>query len=258
MSHKILVMSPLHNMGATVVSTLIAQGVTFDSKTSTLIFTQPRSKLPEYLGIGNNNDPTRSVMQIVKLIDNGAIEDKDILDYAYDYSKNAYLLDVADPSLSGRDREQVVSHIFNRAPTDIVVCDNSEDIDTPVSQRLLDIADMIFIVIDMSRKSREYMQAWLETPQLSKLTNVYFIVNNYNEVVYAIRNYAKTIHQPANRVCKMHYNPWIEKCCNNSQLATLLPAARQLDPRVASLNTDIAEIVQCINGDMIFKIKKGV
>lgn len=257
MSHRILVMSPLHNMGATVVSTLVAQGVTFDNKTSTLIFTQPKSRLPEYIGIDNIYDPTRSVMQIVKLVDSGAIDDSDILDYAHSYSKNAYLLNVADPSLTGKDREQVVTHIFNRAPTDITICDNSEDIDTPLTQRLLDITDTVFIVIDMSRKSREYLKAWLETPQLSTNPNVYFIVNRYDEVVYSKRNFAKTISQPANRVGKIHYNPWIEKCCNNRQLHTVLPLARQLDPRVANLNNDICELIQCINGDILFKIKKG-
>lgn len=79
MAHKILVMSPLHNMGSTVAASLLAQGLTYSSKTCTLLFTQPESLLPSYFGIQDVNDPTRSVMQIVRLIDNGAIADKDIL-----------------------------------------------------------------------------------------------------------------------------------------------------------------------------------
>ena len=258
MGHKILVMSPLHNMGATVASTFIAQGATFDNKTTNLIFTQSNSNLPTYLGINNISDPTRSVMQIVRLIDNGAIEDKDIIDYAHQYSRNAYMLNVADPSLEGRDRYQVISHIFNRAPTDLSICDNSEDLDSPLTQKLLDIADMVFITIDMSRKCRDYVKAWAESPQLKDKQNVYFIVCKYNEVVFAVRNFAKVIGQPANRICKIHYNPWIEKSCNNYQLGTVLPTAHNLDPRTANLNNDIAEIIQCINGDMVFKTKKGL
>ena len=180
MSHRILIMSPLHNMGATVVSTLLTQAATFDNKTATLIFTQPNSNLPDYLGIEDINDPTRSIMQIVRLVDNGAISDEDILDYAHQFSKNAYLLNVADPSLSGRDRDQVVTHL------------------------------------------------------------------------------AKVMQIPANRLCKVHYNPWITKCCNTRTLGTVVPTARQLDPRVAALNCDFNELMQCINGDMVFKVKKGI
>lgn len=258
MAHKILVMSPLHNMGATTVTTLLAQAATFDNKTVTLIFTQVNSNLPEYLGIKNINDPTRSIMQIMKLIDNGAISDDDILDYGYQFSQNAHLLNVADPALSGRDREQVVTHIFHRAPTHLSLCDCSEDIDSPLTQKLLDLADMVFLVIDMSKKSRDYLRSWFETPQLKDNHNVYVIINRYDEVVYAVRNYAKILQIPANTLCKVHYNPWITKCCNTKTLGTIMPCMRNLDPRVASLNNDFTELLQCINGDMVFKVKKGI
>lgn len=257
MAHKILIMSPLHNMGATVAAEMLAQGLTFDNKTTTLLFTQPSSYLPQYINIENVNDPTRSIMQIVKLIDNGAIEDRDILDYAFPYVKNSWLVNVADPSLSGHDREQVVTHIYGRVPTDIAICDNSEDIDSHLTQTLLDESDMLFLVVDMSKKSRERLKLWLETPQLKNFPNIYVIVNNYNEVVYSVRNFAKAISMPANRVCKLHYNPWIQKCTLNSQLHTILPLARELDPRVANLNNDISEMMQCVNGSMVMKIKKG-
>lgn len=258
MSYRILIMSPLHQMGSTVVATLLTQAATYDNKTSTLIFTQPGSNLPDYLGIENINDPTRSVMQIVRLIDNGAISDDDILDYAHQFSRNAYLLNVADRSLQGKDREQVVTHIFNRAPTHLSICDNSEDIDTPLTQQLIDLADIIFLVVDMSPKSREYLRSWMDSPQLHDKSNVYVVANRYDEVVFAVRNLAKVMQIPANRLCKVHYNPWITKCCNTHSLGTVIPSALALDPRVAALNCDMNELIQCINGDMVFKMKKGV
>lgn len=257
MAHKILVMSPLHNLGSTVVSMMMAQGMTYDGKTSTLLFTQPNSLLPNYVGIENVNDPTRSIMQIVKLIDNGAISDSDILDYAYQYVKNSWLLNIADPSLEGKDREQVITHVYNRVDSDVVICDNSEDLDSPITSELMETSDMIFIVIDMSVKSRNRLKAWLESPHLKDRNNVFIIVNNYNEVIAAARNVAKVLAVPANRVCKLHYNPWITKCTNNSQVHTILPLARELDPRVANLNNDINEMIQCVNGSIVLRMKKG-
>lgn len=258
MAHKILVMSPLHNMGSTVVSLMLAQGLTYNSKSTTLLFTQPASYLPQYVDIDNINDPTRSIMQVVKLIENGAIEDKDILDYAFQYVKNSYMVNVADPSLTDLDREHVVSHIYGRVDTDVVICDNSEDITSPLTQTLLDDSDMLFIVVDMSKKSRERLKLWLECPQLKDFKDIYIVVNNYDEAVSSMRNYAKMLSMPANRVCKLHYNPWITKCTNISKLHTILPLARELDPRVANLNNDILEMTQCVNGAMVMKIKKGI
>ena len=166
-------------------------------------------------------------------------------------------MNAADPSLVDKDREQVIKHIYNRVPTDVVVCDNSEDIDSPLTHSLLAESDMLFIVINMSSKCQKHLKAWLATPQLKNYPNIYIIVNCYNEVVYAMRNFAKVIGVTANRVCKLHYNPWIQKCTLNNQLHTILPLTREIDPRVANLNIDLNEIIQCVNGSMIIRMKKG-
>ncbi len=258
MGHRVLVMSPLHNLGATVASGIIAHAMTFDNKTSTVVFTEPVSHLPDYFGIEGVDDPTRSVMQIVKLVDNGALADADILDYAYSYGKNGWLLNLSDASLEGRDRDQVVNHVYKRVPTDVCVCDNSDDLNTPLTKGLLEISDMLFIVVDMSGKSEEHLHSWLESPILKDFKNVYILVNKYSEVVCSLRDYAKRIRMPANRVCKIHLNPWIQRCTLHKQLATLLPQARELDPRVANLNVDMNELIQCINGDILVKNKKGL
>ncbi|MCM1215112.1 MAG: hypothetical protein NC548_11400 [Lachnospiraceae bacterium] len=257
MAHKVLLMSPLHNMGSTVASALLAQGLTFSNKTVTLLFTQAESLLPSYFGIQSAADPTRSVMQIVKLIDNGAISDKDILDYTYSLAKNCSLLNVADKSLTDKDRTQVVTHVYNRSATNIVVVDNSDDLETNFSRTLIEESDTIFIVIQPTAKCFQRLKLWVQNPILKDNPNVYVIVNCYNEVIFAARNMAKHIGFPANRVCKIHYNPWIAKCCFSGTLQTVLPLAKDLDPRVANLSNDIKELQQCIDGAIIMQSKKG-
>lgn len=256
MSFRVLIMSPLHNMGSTVAATMLAQGITFDSKSSMLLFTSATSALPTYLGIDNINDPTRSIMQIIKLIDNGAISDKDILDYAFSYTKNGYLMNVADKTLPDKDRAQVISHVFDRSPTNVTIVDNSDDLDTRASKSLLEMADLVYVVIDQSQKSFERLKLWMQTEELKNNPNVYVIVTEYNEVVYSVRDLARHIGFPGTRVCKIHYNPWITKCCLTGTLQTVLPLAMELDHRVANLSNDIKELQMCINGAMIMKTNK--
>ena len=259
MAHKVLVLSPLHNMGASVVSMMIAQGATYDNKTSILVYTEPTSLLPLYIGVDDINDPTRSIMQIVKLIDNGAIADADIKDYAFTFAKNCYLLNIADKSLAEKDRIQVVRHVYSRVPTGLTVCDCSEDLNSKFTESLVEESDMIFIVIDSSQKAFQRLKLWLQEPILKNNSkDIYIVINEYNEVVMSVRNLAKKLGLPANRVCKLHYNPWITKCCLNGGLATILPLTQEYDARVVNLKSDIDELNQCIDGSIILKSKKGL
>lgn len=257
MAHKILVMSPLHHLGASVISAFIAQTVTFGNKTSTLLFNEPDSLLPRFLGIESVNDPTRSVMQIVKLIDSNAINDRDLLDYCYIVSKNFNLLNLTDRSLTDRDRQQVVQHVYNRVPTDIVICDNSEGLNDESSKVLIEESDTIFLIIDMSQQAAIALKEWLTDPILEKEKDkVFVIVNSYNEVVSSVRDFAKYLGLPASRVAKLHYNPWINKCCNNGGLHTILPLSKEFDPRVANLKNDIDELKTCIDYELIKQLRK--
>ena len=251
-----MVTSPLHQMGSSVVAAMIAQGVTYNNKTSTLLFNEKGSNLPNYLGIDDINDPTRSVMQIVKLIDNGAISDNDILDYTFKYATNAYMLNTASESIDAKDSIQIINHVYKRTPTDIVVIDNSADIMDNISQQLIEESDTIFVVVQPSSKSAARLKDWLYHSNLKFKQNVFVVVDFYNEVIFSIRDLAKYLGLPASRVCKLHYNPWIAKCCIKGQLPTVLPLAMDMDPRVVNLNNDIKEFNAVINSELVFTSRR--
>lgn len=251
-----MVISPLHNVGSSVVASMLAQGLTFSNKTSLLTFSDPGSNLPRYLGIENVNDPTRSVMQIVKLIDNGAIEDKDIMDYTFTYSKNAHLLNIADRSLQDRDRIQIINHVYGRSVTDVVIIDNSDDINTRFTGALMEMSDVIFVVVPPSKKAFERLKQWRTYTALADKPNVFVIISQYNEVVNSLRDMAKYIGLPASRVCKLHYNPWIAKCCMIGELHTILPLTMGLDPRVVNIYNDIKEFNSCIDNEIYVAARK--
>lgn len=258
MAHRILVLSPLHNMGSTVASCMIAQGATYSGYSSTLLFTEPRSPIPDYLGVDTIVDPTRNITQVVELINAGSMPNAEIINYAHAYEKNAYLMNTADPSLTDRAKLQTVTYIYERVQTDIVVCDCSDDLGETITSDLLEMSQMIFIVIDMSPKSVRYLKHWMQQKQFKGMSNVFVIISKYDESVVALRDFAKTISMPANRVCKVHYNPWIRKCCFSGTLATILPLAQTLDYRVAALKNDITEFNQAIEGDLLLSSRQGL
>ena len=257
MAYKILVISPLHNLGSSTVSAMLNQALTFYNKTSMLTFMQSDNTIPHYLGIEEINDPTRSIMQVVKLLDTGALREQDILDYAHQYAQNSYLLNVADPSLTANDRLQLVTHVFEHAPTDVVIVDDSADITEQSVKDLIELTDMTFVVINMSDTAAYHMKVWMTETQLKDNPNIFVCVNCYNEVVSDMRNFARSIGMPANRVAKVHYNPWITKSAHLGQLQTVLPFAHDYDYRVAELDADFRDINRCLDSVILSKLKKG-
>ena len=246
MSFKVLVMSPLHQTGSTVVSTLMVQALTYANKTAMLAYTDASSNLPRYLGVKSINDPTRSIMQVVRLIDSNALRDHEILDYSIEFSKHAYLMNFGDSSITEKDSAQIVKHVYTRVPTDVCVVDCSDDVDSPVAASLIDLADLVFLVINPSDKDFSRMKNWLQNSPIGKHRNLCVIINHYDEVTGPLRNLAKHIGMPANRVCKVHENAWIRKCCLTNSLHTIMPKIKGIDPRVANLSCDMTEITQCV------------
>ena len=256
MAYKILVVSPLHNSGTSVVSTLLSQGLTYDGKKSMLLYTESESLLPGYLGITDVDDPTRSITQVIKLINAEALDDDHVIDYAHAYAKNAYLMSVADKDLTNLDRTNIVRHVFNHAPTDIVIVDYSDDISQAEDTSLFQTADLVFVVTNVTPKHINRLKIWLADPLINTVKDVLVIVNNYNEVYGSTRNIAKMIGFAHSKVCQVHFNPWIGKCCMTGELPSVAKTAFELDARTVSLRQDMIELSQAVSSLMFESSKK--
>ena len=257
MSEKVAILSPLHNSGATTVAALMAHSLAYSGKSTMLCYTAADSLLHTYFGIRDVNDPTRSIMQVTRLIDAGAITDSDIVKYAYKYAEHAYLMNMADASLDERSQRQILQYVFDRVDTDVVICDVSDDLNDMRTQDILDTSDCVFIVIQPSMKYYERTRAWLEDPTLKTRKNVYILVNYYNEVIAAIRTISTRLGVPTARVCKVHYNPWLPHTSQLGALQTIMPCIKGYDPRVANLNNDLMEINQALQSTLTENLKNA-
>ena len=252
MSQKILVLSPLHNLGTTVAATMIAQNVTLNGRSAALAFTDVDPYIAQYTNLTELDDPMRSVTQVVKLIDSNAIENEDIIRYAHIIAKNLYFMNTSTSALTDAIKQRTVMSIFERITSDVVVCDCSEDIDSPIALSLLSKADMVFIVVNTSPKVFKHVHSWIQYSALKDKAETYLIINQYNEGVGALRDLSKQLYHAPSHVCKIHYNPWIAKCCLSGTLQTILPLVYEKDYRVANLYSDFQEIQQAIAGNLLF------
>lgn len=252
MAQRILVLSPLHNLGTTAATVLMAHAVAFNGHSAALSFTDPEPYIAQYTNLTELDDPMRSVTQVVKLIDSNAIENSDIINYAHQISSNLYFMNTSTSALTSAVKHRTVMSIFEGITSDVVFCDCSEDIDSPITLSLLEKADMVFVVVNMSPKVIKHMQSWIEYSALKNKAETYIVLNEYNEEVGAMRDLAKQMFMAPSHVCKIHYNPWIAKCCLSGTLHSIIPKVMNKDYRVANLYGDFQEIVQAIDGNLLY------
>lgn len=250
MSHKIITFAPLRQNGATVFGMLLAQALTYNNLRTLFTFTEVGSRAPEYVSVKNLSDPTRSVMQLVKLIELGALKSNEILDFSVAYGKNAYVMDLSNRTLTEKTQRQTVRHVLKNVPTDIVICDDSTDSDNITSEALIEDSNQIFLVITPSPKNYEQLREWLRMSKFHDRKDVYVVVNYYNEAVGAIRDIAHAIGLPANRVYKLHYNPYIARCSINGALQEIVPYMYEKDPRLTNLIGDMRALTTCVQSEM--------
>lgn len=258
MAQRILVLSPLHNLGTTVVATMIAQSISYNGRSATLSFTDAEPYIAHYTNLKDLDDPMRSVTQVVKLIDGNAIEKEDIIRYSHVITKNLYFMNTSTAALTEAVKQRTVMSIFENITSDVVVCDCSEDIDSPITLSLLSKADMVFVVVNTSPKVFKHVHSWIEYSALKDKAETYIVINQYDEGIGSLRDLSKKVYHAASHVCKVHFNPWIAKCCITGSLQTILPLVMEKDYRVANLYGDFQEIDQAITGNLLYCKKEEI
>lgn len=252
MSYKILVTSPLHQTGVSVVSILLNHLMTVTGKTSTLMFTQNNCPTPDYLGLVHSDaDPTKSAMQVVRLLENGVIGSSDVLDYTIPYISNGYLLDTTDSAITADRAQAVINSVYSKVPTNIVICDDSSSEINTRADSIFETSDAIFVVINPSRKNYTRLKEFMDELPKELVSRVILVLNQYTEVVGSIRDVAKEIRWQPSKICKLHYNPYIVNCCLRGYCKDIVPLARRKDPRLANLYGDFEEFADCVSNLMV-------
>lgn len=253
---RISVISPVPHGGTTTASMFLAQSLAHTQSLSVMLtYTGTNRRLCEYMGVSSMDDKTRSISQVVKLMESRAIGPEDLYDYSLKLYPNMNIMDTADPTLSDEDNAKLISYVFKNIKSDICICDISDEIYSETTQELFEVSDIVAIVIQPDRYSYDMFRRWRESEYWPKKANIMVIVNNYNEEVAALRDISKQLGIPHVNVCKIHYNPYIMKYSNTGESLTMMPYVVQRDPRVIELNTDFKEMTQYVVSNLGIRFK---
>lgn len=242
---KIAIISPLNRSGCSVVTTMLAQctALTQDLKTVVTYTSRVRS-LPAYLNLGAYvQDRTRSISQVVKLLQARAITAEELDDFAIKVAPNFYLMDTVSDSITDDEALLVQKYVYTHIASDITLCDISEALDDKNAQELLEASDAVCVVLNPDNVSIDSFKVWKESDYWPKDKPYFIVINRYEESIIGVRPYAKLCGVTAKNVCKLHYSPFVVKACNENFLADIVPYAYEKDIRVLNIRNDLLELM---------------
>lgn len=243
---RIAVISPMTRSGASVVTTVLAQAAALTQDLKTVItYTSPSRTLPIYLDVERQvEDKTRSISQVVKLLQADAISVDELDEYALKLDTNCYMMDTVSESITQEEALTVQKYVFTNVKADIVLCDISESLDEPTAQELISVANAVCFVLNPDETSIEAFRIWFESEYWPKDKDYFIVINRYDDAIMGVRQYAKKCQVSVRNTCKLHYNPFIVKACNESFLKDIVPyACQNKDYRVIQLRSDIKELM---------------
>lgn len=243
---RIAIIPTAGRIGTTTVSVLVAQALAFTQhKTVRLCYTYRDDMLKEFLGISaEDHDPTRTISQVSKLLQAHAIEPEGLSDYCHHIATNFELLDSFDPTLTDEELDELTTFTFARSTTDYTICDCAFDLNDPLTRSIVKASDTVVLIggpgLRLMRETRRAVESGFIPPNKVRLV----IVNNYDEQIADLKYIAGQSGVRLRDCCKVHYNPWVTKCCNRGELDSIMSYVINRDPRVLPLLNDFKEITQ--------------
>jgi len=251
---KIAVMSPSRDQGITTVSILLGQALA-QTQGLTVCLTHSglqNNALESYLGQKNIVDKTKSISQLIKLLESNSIGGNDVGEFCTQIVHNFDFLNTVETNINDEVSARLLKFIIPNVKHDVVITDIVTELWENTTQQVIQLADIVIIVLSQNLLTVEKFNAWKESEYYNLLKGkpIMYVINKYDGYISAFRDYTKKSSLKHVQCCKISYSPFICKTANLGQLQTLLPYIIQKDLRVCELNNDIRECMQLIMAHM--------
>lgn len=244
---KVAVVSMADRAGATCATLLIGYAMAYKQvRTTRLCYTGQNSAILKYPGRddGTGKDRTRSITQVAKLLTSRALKPAELGDYCINLGPNIDLMDSWEESLTEDEMMDILTFCFDRSTTDFTFCDIAYALDDPTTQRMIEVSDAIICVSEMSKASLSAAHEAIEKKKFPEDKPVMLLVNRFDPTINSLKWCANQAGTKLRYTCKIHYNPYITRGCNGTDIEGVARAVMDKDPRVISLHQDLKECTQ--------------
>lgn len=251
---KIAVMSPSRDQGITTVSILLGQALA-QTQGLTVCLTHSglqNTALESYLGQKNIKDKTKSITQLIKLLESNSINGNVIGEFCTKIVHNFEIINTDATNINVEVNAHLLKAVIPNVKHDIVITDIVTELWENTTQQVIQLADIVIVVLTQNLLTVNKFENWKESEFYSLLKDkpIMYVINKYDSYISAFRDYTKKASLKHIQCCKISYSPFICRTANLGQLQTLLPFVIEKDIRVCQLNNDIRECMQVIMAHM--------
>jgi MinD-like ATPase involved in chromosome partitioning or flagellar assembly len=249
---RVVVYSPVRRQGSTTVSILLGAAIAHVSALkSCLTYTGTESGIyNQYLGIQSQIDRTKSINQMIRMMQARAVSKQDIGDYLQKLSPNLDLMHTSSETTNKEDSDQLLQYVFSKLPHDVVITDINAEPYEESTQKILSDADLVVIVVSQGMDVVNRLKLWRDSQFFPDPDKVVYVVNGYDSHVSAIRDCCKLMGTKYNKVTKLSMNPYIRKQSNSGKLTSIINYALEKDIRVIELSADLRDLVLLVTSNL--------
>ncbi|WP_138755937.1 hypothetical protein [Paenibacillus sinopodophylli] len=249
---NISVISPDRRQGGTTISVLLALALAqTQNYTTCLTYTgNNNNSIAGVLGIQPSEDKTRSLTQVIKLLESNAIAGDEILDYCTQVPgvPNLQIIDTSSNAISKEDNAKLLKFVIGSLNHQVVITDVTTEIYEEITDSVIENSDLVVMVLTQSREIKDKLKHWEDAQIMGRLNKkgLVFIINQYDPYVEAFRDTSKRMKLRHTRCAKISYNSFIKRTSNIGKFQTILPYILEKDPRVIELNNDLKECLAIV------------
>jgi len=252
---KISVFSPVHGQtGNTVTSLFLAMSLALTQRKNICLTHTDFSStiIQETLGLDLQDDVTRSLSQVFRLLSSGTLLEKELTDYAISIIPGLDLYTTHNVVLESNERSNFIEFLFNRMKSyHHIVIDVDSGLRDKTTELCFSIADTVVITVSQNYHVLKMARELVNGDEFKKLTKgkrIVYAVNRFNSEVCRLSDVAKHIGVKTKDIIIIHDNHFISRCYNKGVIEDVMKRALQKDIRVLELYNDIKNACRILLG----------
>ena len=258
---KIAVISPVHGQtGNTVTSLFLAMSLALTQRKNVCLTHTDFSSttIEEVLGLDLEEDVTRSLSQVFKLLSSGTLLEKELADYAIHVMQGLDLYTSHNVVLEHDELVGFIEFLFNRMKIyHHIVIDVDTELKDKTSELCLSIADTVIITVSQNYHVLRMAKRLVQREDFKKLTKnkrILYVINRFNTDICKLADVAKQLGAKTKDIIIIHDNVFITRCYNAGMIEDVIKRVLLKDIRVLELYNDIRNACRILLGkDFIWK-----
>ena len=244
---NICTVSTRDSIGKTVSSLFLAYSLAYIQGSKVLYtYTGSTNPLAGIIKYSQASLETRNTSLIAKLIEVDSFKGSDIPDYCVKLNSNVDLLDLTSGYTNDNIRKTILNFVLDTNVYDYIIVEVDSDLESDISKMVIEKSETVMFITSPHIKDIRDNKELREKLFKDEVKDYICVVNKYKEEIYALRDISKLLAVKHRCVCKIHYTPFVIKCCNTNSLDSFFTAVVSKDPRVYELINDQKELTEAI------------